>query len=416
MTRTDSLVVGTLVALLALIAGLVGVPSLLSDRRPRTPRRPARPSLRSRGRTRGRPRPARLGQPADAPGPRPTATSSRWSSPGSSGTVRPARSCPTSPSAGRSTRPARSGRSSSATTRAGTTASRSPPRTSRSPSGPSRTPTTTGPGAGSWNEVTVATEGLARRSCSRSRPRSVASSRRRPSRSPRPTSWPAIPVEQLADRSVRPAADRVRAVRGRRASTTTSPSSIPAGTILPPDDAGNADRRRSPTDSLATPAPTSRPARPVPYLAGIEFRFFDDPEKLAAAYREGDARRRVRAVARDDRATSAEAAGSRVLRYPGSTLTAVLLNLRPGHPEFADPGRPDRPARRDRPAGGRRRRVRHGRRRPPPASIPPASFLFDRGRRSAGRRTTRLRPRWRSPRRAGPTVPTAGACPRRSGR
>jgi peptide/nickel transport system substrate-binding protein len=29
--------------------------------------------------------------------------------------------------------------------------------------------------------------------------------------------------------------------------------------------------------------------------------------------------------------------GSRALRYPGSTLTAVLLNLRPGHPEFANP-------------------------------------------------------------------------------
>ena len=29
--------------------------------------------------------------------------------------------------------------------------------------------------------------------------------------------------------------------------------------------------------------------------------------------------------------------GSHALDYPGSTLTAVLLNLRPGHPEFADP-------------------------------------------------------------------------------
>ncbi len=33
----------------------------------------------------------------------------------------------------------------------------------------------------------------------------------------------------------------------------------------------------------------------------------------------------------------ASGTGSRALRYPGATLTAVLLNLRPGHPEFADP-------------------------------------------------------------------------------
>ena len=31
----------------------------------------------------------------------------------------------------------------------------------------------------------------------------------------------------------------------------------------------------------------------------------------------------------------AEPGDSRLLRYPGSTLTAVLFNLRPGHPAFA---------------------------------------------------------------------------------
>ena len=29
--------------------------------------------------------------------------------------------------------------------------------------------------------------------------------------------------------------------------------------------------------------------------------------------------------------------GSRTLSYPGATLTTVLLNLRPGHPEFSKP-------------------------------------------------------------------------------
>ena len=41
------------------------------------------------------------------------------------------------------------------------------------------------------------------------------------------------------------------------------------------------------TDSLATPPPLGRPTRPVPYLPGIEFRFFDDPDALADAYRAG---------------------------------------------------------------------------------------------------------------------------------
>jgi ABC-type transport system substrate-binding protein len=33
-----------------------------------------------------------------------------------------------------------------------------------------------------------------------------------------------------------------------------------------------------------------------------------------------------------------KAADARLMRYPGSTLSAVLLNLRPGHPEFGNPG------------------------------------------------------------------------------
>jgi peptide/nickel transport system substrate-binding protein len=81
-------------------------------------------------------------------------------------------------------------------------------------------------------------------------------------------------------------------------------------------------------DSLTTPAPTIRPSIPVPYLAGIEFRFFDDPDALVAAYRQGDldAASGLPAAALGELAT---ATGSRILRYPGSTLTAVLFNLRP---------------------------------------------------------------------------------------
>ena len=84
------------------------------------------------------------------------------------------------------------------------------------------------------------------------------------------------------------------------------------------------------TDSLATVAPTARPELPRPYLDGIEFHYYEDPDALAADYEAG----RLDAVSGVDPAISAEIAstpGSHQLRYPGSTLTAVLFNLRPGH-------------------------------------------------------------------------------------
>ena len=89
-------------------------------------------------------------------------------------------------------------------------------------------------------------------------------------------------------------------------------------------------------DSLTTPGPTVRPAGPVPYLAGIDFEFYDNADALVAAYRNGelDAASGLPAAAVG---SLASATGSRILRYPGSTLTAVLVNLRPGQHAFATP-------------------------------------------------------------------------------
>ena len=109
---------------------------------------------------------------------------------------------------------------------------------------------------------------------------------------------------------------------------------VPAATVT---SSGAPSASPSPgTDSFTTPAPTERPSRPIPYLTAIEFRYFDTPSALADAYRAGD----LDAASGLSPALTAElasASGSRLVRYPGSTLTAVLLNLRPGHPEFADP-------------------------------------------------------------------------------
>jgi peptide/nickel transport system substrate-binding protein len=115
----------------------------------------------------------------------------------------------------------------------------------------------------------------------------------------------------------------------------TSATLVPAVAVAPVGEA-EPDPSTAPSDSLATPGPPLRPERPIPYLPGIEFRFFDDEDALADAYRTGT----LDAVSGISTTLAAELAvqpNSRLLRYPGSTLSAVLLNLRPDHPEFRSP-------------------------------------------------------------------------------
>jgi ABC-type transport system substrate-binding protein len=89
-------------------------------------------------------------------------------------------------------------------------------------------------------------------------------------------------------------------------------------------------------DPLATPTPTARPADGGIGLRRLEFRFFDDGDVLAAAFRAGtlDA-----ASGLDPAAATALAAtpGARAVRYPSTTLAAIALNLRPSEDAFADP-------------------------------------------------------------------------------
>ncbi len=110
------------------------------------------------------------------------------------------------------------------------------------------------------------------------------------------------------------------------------PAEIVASTDIdePPPSAGSSP------DSLTTPAPTIRPSRPMPYLAGIEMRFYPEPEDLVEAFRAGDLDA-ASGLPPEMAVELGSTDGARLARYPGSTLTAVLLNLRPGHPEFATP-------------------------------------------------------------------------------
>jgi peptide/nickel transport system substrate-binding protein len=191
-----------------------------------------------------------------------------------------------------------------------------------------------GPGAGSWNEVTVSTLG----------PRTVVMTLTTPlSGFLQAVTQPIAPAHLLA--GIAPS-QLANDPFGRQpigsgpfavASLTGDAAQlIPAATLLPATAAPSAGATPRATDSLATPPPVDRPTRPMPYLSSIQFRFFDNPEALAAAYRAGEldaASGLPPAIGRD----LATAGDSRALRYPGSTLTAVFLNLRPGHPEFANP-------------------------------------------------------------------------------
>jgi peptide/nickel transport system substrate-binding protein len=115
--------------------------------------------------------------------------------------------------------------------------------------------------------------------------------------------------------------------------TSTGATLIPA---TPLANEGTVDPIASlpPNDSLTTAPPTIRPERPLPYLAGIDMRFYPDGDALAADYRAGklDA---ASGLSPELAAALGTGDGSRLLRYPGATLTTVLLNLRPTHPEFA---------------------------------------------------------------------------------
>src|SRR4051812_24270261 len=92
----------------------------------------------------------------------------------------------------------------------------------------------------------------------------------------------------------------------------------------------------APSDSLATLRPALRNGDPAPYLAGIEFQFYDDVAALRAAWRQGvlDG---VSGLPPADAAALGGEPGAHLLRYPSSTLLAVVLDLRAQHPTFQDP-------------------------------------------------------------------------------
>jgi peptide/nickel transport system substrate-binding protein len=91
--------------------------------------------------------------------------------------------------------------------------------------------------------------------------------------------------------------------------------------------------RPDPLDPAASAVATARPSRPLARLDALEVAFYSDPAKLAADLDGGLIHG---AVGLDGADVDPVATGQRLLAYPGTDLTTIVLDQRPDHPEFRD--------------------------------------------------------------------------------
>ena len=106
--------------------------------------------------------------------------------------------------------------------------------------------------------------------------------------------------------------------RAASAKPSRSPAASPAASVAP------------------TASPTASPDPGASPLGKIEVHFYDTEDALAAAFTAGQIDGASGLTAPTTKTLGATA-GARVLDYPTTTLSAILLNLRPTHPELADP-------------------------------------------------------------------------------
>ncbi len=331
MTRTDSFVVGTLVLLLAVVAGLIGVPAL-------NPSAAVPPPTPSNGPVaEARPyREGALGGPVSvSPLTATTQVDRDLVALVFSGLVRNGPGATIVPDLAERWTVDASGRVWTVTLRDGATWHDGEPVTSADVVFTIQTlqdPDYTGPVAGSWSEVTVAAP--TDRTVTFTLATPLGGFLQALTQPIAPAHILAgVPVALLPDHpfGLQPIGNGPFALVEL---TPTSASLVPA--LVIPTDGFVPEPLGETPDSLATALPTQRPERPVPYLDGIEFRFALDAESLINAFDAGELDA-LSGLASGTSVDVAAATGSRVLRYPGSTLTTVLLNQRPDHPEFRDP-------------------------------------------------------------------------------
>lgn len=139
-----------------------------------------------------------------------------------------------------------------------------------------------------------------------------------------------VPVDQLADSdfSRHPVGSgHFRLVSWDAASATLEPV-VPAGTAASPSASASGS-----SGPVASPDLAGR--RVVAELPKVELDFFTNATAMAAAFRAG---RLTAAGGLPPEQVQAleQLSATRLIRYPTSDLTAVVLNLRPSHPEFRD--------------------------------------------------------------------------------
>jgi peptide/nickel transport system substrate-binding protein len=109
---------------------------------------------------------------------------------------------------------------------------------------------------------------------------------------------------------------------------------VPARELLPVEATPEPTTAAS-VDSLATPVPGPSDGGPAPFIERIELAFFSDDAAAVDALAAGDIDA-VAGLAPDAASTAAATAGVARVRYPTTTLSTILLNLRPSHPELRD--------------------------------------------------------------------------------
>ncbi|HEY8869930.1 MAG TPA: peptide ABC transporter substrate-binding protein [Candidatus Limnocylindrales bacterium] len=193
-------------------------------------------------------------------------------------------------------------------------------------------PNYSGPGSSSWDEVTVTAPD----------DRTVAFRLATPLGGfLQAATQPIVPAHLLRDVAVDSLGDDAfnRAPVGSGSYRLTSLDDH--GAVLVPSAEGNQGEVpvvtpvAAPTDALAIPSPASIGGFARPYIPMLEFQFFPDAASLSTAYKAGglDA---ASGLPPDAAVALSETQGSRLLRYPGTTLLAVVLDLRSTHQEFRD--------------------------------------------------------------------------------
>ena len=118
----------------------------------------------------------------------------------------------------------------------------------------------------------------------------------------------------------------------------TGATLVPASGLLPPEmeDPSGSLAPSQTMDSLATPIPQATAGAPAPYLDEMQVRFYPDETTLADALRSGavDAASGLSTTMLEALKAEPDLARN---AYPTTTLSTVLLNLRPSHKELRDP-------------------------------------------------------------------------------